>query len=364
MATITRIGFESNAPFHFGKRGVGLNETDVTLPADSLFSALCVAFQMAHGTDALISLLARFPIYSEEAKTPPFRITSLMPTAKGIDLLPMPRLQPKINTNGLAARKQWKEIDWVSRHVFQKLITGQELSEDLETGEMVGEQIIPFTIQAGSVWLDSAAYQQFDGDDTLLWQTSVRPRVTVDRISTASTAFSSGGLYFAQKYNAGLYALIRWETEDELLRGQLAQALQVLGENGIGGERSYGYGQFSPTITTIADDFSMSDATYFTTLSPYLPQTNEQMVFDIHARYQIVLRRGWMSTPGYSNLRRPTIRMIDTGGVLYQPPNQSVVGALADATPEVLGKSLRIYRYGIAWPVPVTAAALDDQQGA
>jgi CRISPR-associated protein Csm4 len=367
MVMITRVLLESDAPFHFGKRGVGLNETEVTLPADGLFSALCIAFQMVYGTDALTSLLARFPRDKGQAKTPPFRITSLMPTANSVDLLPMPQLRPKITTVGLTARKQWKEIAWVSRHVFQKLIAGQDLSDDEEVVERRGAQNVPYTIQDGAVWLDYTAYRHFEGESTVLWQTDIRPRVTVDRVSTASTAFSSGGLYFSRKHKAGLYALIRWETEDAQLRQQVEQAWCALGESGIGGERSYGYGQFQPTFTNIADDLGTKDNPYFTTLSPYLPQPSERAVFDENARYEIVLRRGWMSTPGYSHLRRPTIRMVGTGAVLRQLSDPGAIGALANATPDILQgtESIRIYRYGLAWPVPVAEAALiDDQQGA
>lgn len=366
MALITRVLLKSDAPFHFGKRGVGLNETEVTLPADSFFSAICVAFQLAHGTEALTDLLARFSMFGGETKLPPFRITSLMPTANGVDLLPMPRLLPKIGDRDPAVRKQWKEIAWINRDIFQRLVSGQDLSDDDDIGEWRNEQVTPYTIQDGSVWLDRSAYQHFSGEQTVLWQTAIRPRVTVDRVSTASTAFSSGGLYFNRDYQAGLYALIRWDVDDAPLRQQVEQALQVLGESGIGGERSYGYGQFQPAPTTVADDLGAPGGTYFTTLSPYLPQASERDVFAGAARYEIVLRRGWISAPGYSNLRRPTIRMVDTGSVLRQLPDREVTGALADATPDILrNQAMTIYRYGLAWPVPVAAAALlDDPQGA
>jgi CRISPR-associated protein Csm4 len=310
-------------------------------------------------------MLARFLVYGGEAKTPPFRITSLMPTANGIDLLPMPRLRPKVGKADIESRKQWKEVAWVSYNIFQRLVSGQDLSDDNEVGDWHGDQVTPYTIQNGSVWLDRPAYERFEGETTVLWQTDIRPRVTVDRMSTASTAFSSGGLYFARKHKVGLYALIRWAVDDPPLRQQVEQALQVLGESGIGGERSYGYGQFQPCFTTVDDDLGAPPGAYFTTLSPYLPQLSERAVFAEPARYEIVLRRGWMSAPGYSNLRRPTIRMVDTGAVLRQLPGRDIIGSLADATPDILqGKSLTIYRYGLAWPVPVAEAALvDDQQG-
>lgn len=369
MATITRMVLESAAPFHFGKRGVGLNETEITLPADSLFSAFCNAFQMVRGAAALQTLLDDFPVYaSPTSKTPPFRITSLMPTVNGIDLLPMPLLRPKLaKIDGVALRKQLKEIAWVSRTVFQKLITGQDLSGDDSVVEQHGERLAPYTVQAGAVWLSRDEYDQLDGEKTALWKVETRPRVTIDRISTAATAFSSGGVYFTdtQKIKVSLYCLIRWETADSGFQQMIEQVFKVLGESGVGGERSYGYGQFQPSFTPINDDLGVAQGEYFTTLSPYLPQPTERAVFAPPARYSIVLRRGWMSLPGYSNLRRPTVRMIDTGAVLHQLPGQVVVGALADATPDILQQPDQptVYRYGLAWPVSVAAAALGDDRG-
>jgi CRISPR-associated protein Csm4 len=195
-----------------------------------------------------------------------------------------------------------------------------------------------------------------------LWTTYIRPRVTVDRQSSTSAAYSSGGLYLAnsESIQVSLYALIRWGDDDPALKDKVERAFEALGDTGIGGERSYGYGHFSPEFTTVADDLGASQGEYFTSLSPYLPHSNEREVFDGNSRYKIVLRRGWISLPTYSNLRRPTIRMIDTGAVLHHPTDRVVTGSLADATPDILREqnSLTIYRYGIAWPVPISAAAL------
>jgi CRISPR-associated protein Csm4 len=134
---------------------------------------------------------------------------------------------------------------------------------------------------------------------------------------------------------------------------------QVLGDDGLGGERAYGYGHFTPGFAAVPDVPGATGGEYFTTLSPYLPQPAESAVFDDHVRYAITLRRGWLSTPGYANLRRPTVRMVDTGAVLKWPGG-AVVGCLADATPTVARASLAVRRYGIAWPVPVAAAALEN----
>ena len=361
MPTITRVLLESDTPYHFGKRGVGLNATEVALPADSLFAAFCNVFALTKGAEALTALLARFPVYGGNAVPPPFRITSLMPTANGVDLLPMPLIRPKLTNSGVAARKQLKEIGWVSRAVFSRLTAGEEIGRDPDLVYGAGRQELPYTVQGGAVWVSRSELGQLGGERAILWTTDIRPRVTVDRMTAASTAFSSGSLHLSQNgsLKTSLYTLIRWETADAALQQDVLTVFRIMGEQGIGGERSYGYGSFRPSFADVEDDLGAPGGEYFTTLAPYLPQPGERAVFDSHSRYAIVLRRGWMSMPGHTNLRRPTIRMVDTGAVLRAPSGPVAVGSLADATPDVLRpERITVYRYGLAWPVSVASAAV------
>jgi CRISPR-associated protein Csm4 len=145
------------------------------------------------------------------------------------------------------------------------------------------------------------------------------------------------------------------------LTHEIHDALTLLGESGIGGERSYGLGQFTPMFGEATDDLGSKGGEYFTSLAPYLPQPSEWEVFGPGAAYDIQLRRGWISMPEYTHLRRPTVRMVGAGAILVRPKTGDVIGSMADATPSVLEGKLAIRRYGIAWPVPVAAAAVEAQ---
>ncbi len=105
-----------------------------------------------------------------------------------------------------------------------------------------------------------------------------------------------------------MYTVIEWLDADEnTLRSQIKAAFEALGAAGIGGERSSGYGQFElgwdplSAWEVAADEGSCS---YFTTLAPYLPAGRESQAIGAGARYEIMLRRGWLSLAGYQNLRR------------------------------------------------------------
>jgi len=365
MTRYTRVRFLPRGPFHFGGRGVGMEHADVGLPADSLFSALCVALADHAGPDALAGLLARFA-------SPPFRLTSLMPFAGQVCFLPYPQIAPPKTPKAqeIAHRKKFKDIVWVSESVFRGLVRGEAVPADALDDDL------PVTLHGGSIWLtqtEKTALTIFEALDPeteavrpgVLWRTAKRPRVTVDRTTSASAVWATGATYFnaAADATAGLYTVIEWLDADETLRGQVCTTFERLGEAGIGGERSSGHGRFEAQCDDLAGwDIGAVTGEYFTTLAPYHPAAAEKAVLGTGARYDIVLRRGWLSMPGFSNLRRGTVRMIGDGSVLLWPgPDpRAVLGELVDVTPaDVRAAGRTVRRSGLAFPVRVAAAAMD-----
>ena len=378
MTRYTRVRLAPRGPCHFGGRGVGMEHSEVGLPADSLFSALCVTLGENAGGDAVEALLARFP----KAETPaeaPFRLTSLMPYAGDTYFLPYPMIGPPKVTGAddLRRRKEFKEIVWVSEAVFRQLVCGEP------PADAVAGNGRPITIHGGNIWLTEAerdALLIFEArnpetnavEEPVLWRTGRRPRVTVDRGTSASAVYSTGATEFnraevkdddgkPQQLTAGLYTVIEWLDADAALRGQIEAAFVALGAAGIGGERSSGYGQFEPTCERLAAwDVAAPGGSYFTTLAPYLPAPQERQAIGPGARYEIILRRGWLSLAGYQNLRRGTARMIADGSVLCWPTECKPMGTLTDVTPGPLAVAggRRIYRYGLAFPVRIADAAM------
>ena len=148
MTRYTRVRLAPRGPCHFGGRGVGMEHSEVGLPADSLFSALCVTLGESAGGDAVEALLARFP-RAETAAEAPFRLTSLMPYAGDTYFLPYPMIgPPKVEgADDLRRRKEFKEIAWVSEAVFRQLARGE--SPD----DAVDDKGRPITIHGGKIWM-------------------------------------------------------------------------------------------------------------------------------------------------------------------------------------------------------------------
>jgi len=253
-------------------------------------------------------------------------------------------------------------------------MAGQPPAEALDAGG-------PVTDCSEKVWLTEVERQKLaplapptlpgDLPRPVLWRSGVRPRVTVDRVSSASAVYASGATEFNRSadgtLHVGLYTVIEWLEADPATQQMVRDAFELLGHAGIGGERSSGYGQFTPHFEELAAwSPGAADGSYFAVLSPYHPTWAERGAVGPGACYEIVLRRGWLSLPGFQNLRRASVCMIADGSVLRLPGVAGVpgeaepIGELVDVTPEKLKGPGRptIYRYGLAFPVQIADAAM------
>jgi CRISPR type III-A-associated RAMP protein Csm4 len=92
------------SPLHVGKRGVGLEATRSYVPADTLFSALCVAWRELYGASDLCGqLLEPF-----SAGRGPFFLTSAFPQAAGVRFFPRPLLYHQVRQ--LTARTKLSSV--------------------------------------------------------------------------------------------------------------------------------------------------------------------------------------------------------------------------------------------------------------
>jgi CRISPR-associated protein Csm4 len=348
-----RIGYCLNArsPFHFGERGVGMEEASVLLHSDTLFSALCL--MLLETGAALDSFLQGFPRWRfEEHKPlqslpgePPLRLSSAFPfwakrengrVTDRLFFFPKPFLRPKLVSEGedLKQAKAFKRVQFVSQSIFEALLAG-------------GEAPLEALIQDGKIWLTLQEAQKIGVEK--LWVEETRPHVAVDRMTSASQVYAVGQARFQQ--GAGLFFLVDYA--DEAWRPHIEKALRALGDSGIGGERSSGRGQFD---LEILDDFHIRiphDAGAFTSLSLFWPSQEEVRAGLLAgARYGLLLRRGWIGAPGGMNLRRRGVRLLAEGSVFPKQP----MGALVDVKPldpeEVPNVEHDVWRYGLAFSLP------------
>jgi len=380
----TAYHLEARAPFHFGLRGVGIEATAVHGPSDTLFSALCHTIRQQFGLATLQDFLSGYP-----SSDPPVVLSSAFPyvlsrreeevedwkppdpfdPSQAIRFFPRPLEPPPGVPDDPEQRKTVKRIGWLSEKIFRAWVGNDPASlwREWIKETTIGSQKVkyPNLVQGRRVWLTAderervAGWRDEETDAIRLWAVGDVPRVTVDRRASTSTVYQAGRVWFPP--GGGLWLLMRWRT-DWQKRGELA--LQVLGDAGVGGERSAGHGLFRPHGPHILA--GLPDPTpgeRFLTLSLYYPPEAElaDVLGGEGINYRFQLRRGWMASPDQvelaegetlsgSALRRKAVRMFAEGSILRWPDGKTVLGTLADVTPEVFSTH-KVWRYGLAWAV-------------
>lgn len=380
----TAYHLEARAPFHFGLRGVGIEATTVHGPSDTLFSGLCHALRQQLGPATLQDFLDGYT-----SPDPPLVLSSAFPyvltrreeevedweppdpfdASEAIRFFPRPLEPPPGVPDEPDERKTVKKIAWVSEGIFRTWVNGDQIAlsaEWIKETTIGGQKVkYPNLVQGGKVWLISderervAGWRDEETDAIRLWAVGDVPRVTVDRRASASAVYQAGRVWLQP--GGGLWLLARWR-EDWQERGELA--LQVLGDAGIGGERSVGHGQFhlhGPHVLSDLPDPTLGGR--FLTLSLYYPTEAElaDVLQGDGINYRLRMRRGWMSSPDWtkidedesfsgSALRRKAVRMFAEGSILRWPDGKAIRGALADVTPDVFDAH-KVWRYGYTYAV-------------
>jgi CRISPR-associated protein Csm4 len=184
-----------------------------------------------------------------------------------------------------------------------------------------------------------------------IWKSQRVPRVAIDRISNSSQIYHVGRTTFAP--GCGLWFLADLDQPQV----SLFESLLHLGDGGIGGERSAGYGAFSVEEAVPPDLPSPKRSRHVMTLSRYNPTMDEieAGVLGDGASYELVDVGGWLASPEGPAQRRKRVRMIEAGSVLVAPV--PVVGRIVDVCPEYDQPGAPqhpVWRSGIALTVGVT----------
>jgi CRISPR-associated protein Csm4 len=301
------------------------------IPSDTLFSAL-VSTWAAQGVD----VEQRLDSFLGEA-APPFKITSLFPRAGKVRFYPAPPRLPSYAQEQVSDGKSLRKIRWISQGVLDALSNADPLE---------GKRNL---IHHSTVWLTSAELasvgeslpEEEDGD-VALWKKQIVPRVVVDRQSQASNLFHTGRVSFGE--GCGLWFAVSGEAE--WVRG----ALLILQDNGLGGLRSLGHGQFSFNETQ--SELPQAKQGWGYLLSRYAPATSVEIMETLQASasaYRFTTVGGWCQDDLGHAWRRRSMRMVEEGALL---PAQAR-GCLRDLRPlkpeEWLGEQRPVWRYGLAY---------------
>lgn len=324
--------------FHFGRRGLGQEETNITFSSDSLFASLAARLARSGGPAAVEEFAARFL-----GDAPPVVFSSTFPLAGSVRFFPAPARSAAPESEGVSA-KHLKRVSYLSEGLFRKVLAGNSLAAlyagavKLQSGSMLVEQ-------AEVAGLPEA--QRLDLDAPL-WVIEQRPRVTLERASAQSSIFFTGRLVFAR--NCGLWFGVHFRDGGQM-KPRLESLLLDLAEAGLGAERSTGFGacQIEPGQSLELPGKGNGN---WITLSRYLPREDEiGALAHPDAAYTLRAVGGWVDSPARAGQRRRPLNLLAEGSV-FGPLRREVPGQVADvrpvypSDPDPLGHP--VYRCGLA----------------
>jgi len=354
-----------------GTRGVNLEEAGISIPSDTLFAALLDALRRS-GED--VDAFAK--AYLED---PPFLLTSAFPYVGNVRFYPIPANAAGLFDSKINARygKRLARIRYMSEGLLKEALTNGKLNSWVfpETDNETPKTGV--TLQGHSLWLKVDEIQnlpqEFQRPESrchalprlTVWRTARVPRVTLDRITSASNIFHAGKVEFAKE--CGLWFGVSWRNPDAEYNGQkfadvFEKALQMLKDDGLGGERTTGYGAFSytPDQAITLKDAQVGQLAYL--LSRYHPRVEEvdTSLKDGGSAYRLVSVAGWLRTFDGAAQRRKRVVLLEEGSLIRA--TQGLMGDVVDVRPEYEDKTGEmkpgvphpVYRYGLAlalaWP--------------
>lgn len=315
---------EPKAPFHLGEKETVLEKTSDYIHSDTLFSAICNAYRLLYGNEELMDILKLF-----KDRKPPFLISSAFPYMNEILLFPMPKMPKK----GFEEKK-FKRVEFISQTIFESIARGEDIEEYVKAEELMQDNRV-------LVMSEEKSKQRIDK----IWSSKEVPRVVIDRKTSASNIYHFGEVSFAR--GCGLYFLM--DLREMEYEKKVGAAIRVLGDEGIGGYRTYGKGLFKTELKEVK--MNIEPGNRYVTLSLYYPR-EEEISASNEGYYELINRGGWIYSIDAKNLRRRTVRMFSEGSVFKAVGGLKLYGDLANVKPEEFAEH-EVYRYGYAFPVPM-----------
>jgi len=346
---LVKLNFGRNL-VHFGEVGIGLEKTSDRICSDSLFSAWVTTYARLFGKKAVEDLLKLFPTKEQPNLTPPFRISSTFIYREvrnnTIYYLPRPLKFPlnyppnDLEPNDLDFFKTYKKLSYLPLQVWERWYQGEGFTEE-DTNEL---KRYTLTGKPNGELVKTGIF-----DYKKACKNQQLPKVAIDRNTRATNLYHTGFVQFEWDTNpAGLYFILEIAPEGEKLADRLQAALHLLGEEGIGGERSAGAGKFLAKWLDLPKEWQkiidFKGGKYQTIISLFWDYPIKKGYLE-NASYEIQERGGWIAE---SQIRRQMVRMFGEGSVFPT----TTLGKLIDVTPQNFHKH-RIYRSGISLNLPI-----------
>lgn len=332
--SIWRVTIEPLAPFFAGPH-TRARKAGALVHSDTLHAALMN-----------VAALTGSPVLEEAER---LRVSSLFPFWKDIFFYPKPFLPPlAVEREGDQEQlKEWKSVRLVSEGLLRAWLE-RHVAEFREIDFSLGDLAVLKSELDGKPRLPSKVVLE-----------ELAPAAVVDRAGGGTTPYERRGLRVNTDKGCGVWFFVDLEGDSG---PEFEKLITHLGEQGLGGERSVGYGRFDVLSIDPYGDVDLfspvEDADAFLTLSLYLPTEQEVRagVLEDPAAYDCALRGGWIHSISGSEQRKRGLRMCVEGSVFQKVGNEH--GEVRDVRPESFTRH-PVWRSGLAFAVPFRAAKGD-----
>jgi len=347
---------EHRAKFHFGECGGKLKEL---FSSDQLFSAIYNCAVMLYGSDERENLLLN-KFLNMSFSSLYYGLSFVNQTTKEtkeVFFLPHP-LAPIERKNGnrdLLSHKKTKKISYLSRDAFRLLLNSWKDQE-----KYFDYNLLEFEVLGGkfACTKKELEFLQADAPDSKIITSALEklkifkletdPKVVVSRVNDQSDNFYFQDAAEITYHRLGSYIIrpfFYFICQGEANK-QLAAAVRLLADEGLGGKRSQGMGLLGQVAEEEWDEHTFSgQGQYYLSLSTVYPKENE---VDKLVYYGLTERSGYIYSQYGRPLRKKRVRLLKEGSVF----SGKISGQIIDLRPESF-KEHQVYLNGKAFLVPM-----------
>lgn len=329
---------ENGAQFHLGERE--LDDTSDIIHADTLFSALANIYELAlSGADTLINVMKAGKLRFSSG----FYATHY--NGKPLFFLP----KPPFEYSKVDSRKKLKKVRYLSIGVWKKVME----HFDYEKQESCSLDLLKLPSIGGEfVYTD----EELAGVDEQLDNKVFRSIQTVPKVKVHTTdqddcLYHETTVQFApirleKGHIIGAFYVLFEHTLDADEFQEFMAAMRIMADEGVGGQRSSGRGQFASIQLVDVDLPSCSNPVLYLGLSLISPASDEEFHKGLRD-YEIMLRGGGsLGKMGIAEEHRRQARFVREGALLCQ----NIQGKFVDVSPNKNGTNLR---NGFNFAIPI-----------
>lgn len=320
-----RVLMRFTTPLHIGEKEKIYNITQTFAHSDTLMSGIINSYSLLYGNHSTSQLLDGFL-----RKSPPFELSSTMPYVKDEFFVSKPvglnlYLYKKAGIIEVDKDKEFKKV---------RFIREKDLLDNFPGKYKV----------AGNFLLPKDVLQKFDDSKKApsLGKVKERARVSIDRLTSSSNIYYFS--HFEFREDAGLWFYLR--INDQSLEDRIKAAIRLLGDEGLGGDRTCGLGSFEAKFDKCSLPEDKNGAKYYMSLSLVNPQSEEEIKSAVY--YEVLTRSGYIYSKAGIGLKRKAVRVFAEGSIF----SGKVCGRVVDVTPQKFSQH-RVYCFGLAFLVPL-----------